>query len=63
MERIDVPVGTRTAYFWGHNLDPVARDGWRARLYDFQMNVRWFDCFRLSPEVLNRYHHEFESWR
>ncbi len=63
MERIEVPVGARTAYFWGHNLDPVARDSWRARLYDFQMNVRWFDCFRLSPEVLNRYHHEFESWR
>jgi phenylacetate-CoA ligase len=63
MQRIGAPTGTPTAYLWGHHLDPVARGTWRERYHDFESNVRWFDCFRLSPEVLARYHAEFARWR
>ena len=63
MRRIGAPTGVPTAYLWGHHLDPVARQGAHDRLYDFKLNVRWFDCFRLSPEVLERYHRAFEEWR
>lgn len=63
MRKIGVPEGSSMGYLWGHNLDPVASDSLRDRLYSFQMNERWFDCFRLSPEILERYHREFERWR
>jgi phenylacetate-CoA ligase len=57
------PVGSRTGFLWGHHLDPVANDRLRDRYYSFVTNVRWFDCFRLSPEVLESYHREFERWK
>jgi phenylacetate-CoA ligase len=63
LTRAGVPTGVATAFFWGHHLDPVARSGWRERLHDFESNSRWFDCFRLSPEVFDAYHREFEAWR
>jgi len=63
MQRIGAPTGTPTAYLWGHHLDPVARGTWRERYHDFESNVRWFDCFRLSPDALARYHAEFARWR
>lgn len=63
MRRLDLPAGTRTALFWGHHLDPVARDSLRDRIEDWLTNVRWFDCLRLSPDVLLRYHEEMERWR
>lgn len=63
LERIGVPMGTATAFFWGHHLDPLARNTLFKRYHDFESNSHWFDCFRLSPEVLERYHHEFERWR
>jgi len=63
MMRLGVPTGVRTAFFWGHHLDPVARDSWRERYHDFESNSRWFDCFRLSEDVLQRYHQEFQRWR
>ncbi|MDT5293858.1 MAG: hypothetical protein QOJ76_738 [Acidobacteriota bacterium] len=63
LSRAGVPTGVATGYFWGHHLDPVARSGWRERLHDFETNSRWFDCFRLSPEVFDAYHREFEAWR
>jgi phenylacetate-CoA ligase len=63
MRRIGVPTGVRTALFWGHNLDPINRDSLRDRYHDFETNRRWFDCFRLSPEVLENYHREFENWK
>jgi phenylacetate-CoA ligase len=63
MERISVPQGTSVALLWGHHLDPVVRQGLRERFHDFESNTRWFDCFRLSPEILDRYHCELERWR
>ncbi|HEY0100189.1 MAG TPA: hypothetical protein VGB76_14665 [Pyrinomonadaceae bacterium] len=63
MQRIGAPTGTPTGYLWGHHLDPVARETWRERYHDFESNVRWFDCFRLSAEVLAGYHAEFTRWR
>jgi phenylacetate-CoA ligase len=63
MRRIGAPTGTPTGYLWGHHLDPVARGTWRERYHDFESNVRWFDCFRLSGDVLARYHAEFARWR
>ncbi len=63
MEIIDVPLGAKTAYFWGHHLDPKAADNWRDRLKSFAENIRYFDCFRLSPEIFEKYHAEFERWQ
>lgn len=62
-QQLGVPTGTRTALLWGHHLDPVARDGWRDRYYNFATHTRWFDCFRLSTESLAAYHREFEQWQ
>jgi phenylacetate-CoA ligase len=55
--------GTRIGFLWGHHLDPVTRDSLRARTRDLLTNVRWFDCFRLSPAKLDAYHHELQGWR
>lgn len=63
LERVGVPPGTATAFFWGHHLDPQTRETLIERYHDFESNSRWFDCFRLSPEVLDNYHHEFEQWQ
>ena len=63
MEQVGVQSGARLAYFWGHHLDPQASDKWRDRLKSFAANIRYFDCFRLSPEVFRRYHVEFERWQ
>lgn len=63
LHQLGIPAGTRTALLWGHHLDPVKRDGWRDRYNAFVNHQRWFDCFRLSPEILGRYHREFQTWR
>lgn len=63
MRQINVPPGTRTAYLWGHNLDPVGNDSLRERYNAFESNTRWFDCFRLSPQTLEEYHQAFDQWR
>lgn len=63
MGRLGVPDGRSIGSLWGHHLDPVAADGWRDRLYNLQHNIRWFDCFRMSPEVLERYHASFQIWK
>ena len=56
MLRIGVPRGSRVAYLWGHNLDPVASDRFSDRMRDFVQNATWLDCFRLSAAELERYH-------
>jgi len=62
-QQIGAPAGTRTGMLWGHHLDPVASDRLTDRFLAFANNIRWFDCFRLSPEVLEAYHREFERQR
>ena len=61
-DMVGVPRDSKMAYFWGHHLDPQATDSLRDRLRSFVTNTRWFDCFRLSPEVFQKYHEEFEEW-
>lgn len=63
LNRIGVTRGTRTALLWAHHLDPLARATKRERLQDTIDNTRWFDCLRLSPELLMRYHDQLQSWR
>lgn len=63
MRRISVPPGTRTAYLWGHHLDPVTQDSWRERYRSFESNSLWLDCFRMSPEILEGYHRKLLDWR
>ena len=41
----------------------MARDTLRERYHGFETNTMWFDCFRLSPETLDRYHETFERRR
>jgi phenylacetate-CoA ligase len=62
-EILGVPEGSRTALFWGHHLDPQAAHTLRDRYNAFVSNVRWFDCFRLSPKVLDEFHEELERLR
>lgn len=59
---VGVSRDSKMAFFWGHHLDPQASDSLRDRLKGFLTNTRWFDCFRLSPEVFQKYHEEFEEW-
>ena len=63
MRLLGLPAGTRTAYLWGHHLDPVAQDTLRERYRAFESNAMWFDCFRLSADILERYHRAFERQR
>src|SRR3989454_1970374 len=63
LNRIGVPKGSRIGLLWGHHLDPVATDRLLDRLRDFTFNIRWFDCFRLSPTKLAQYHKELQSWQ
>jgi phenylacetate-CoA ligase len=63
MLRMGVPSGARTGLLWGHHLDPRAQDGLRDRFHAFETNSRYFDCLRLSPSILEDYHHRFERWR
>jgi phenylacetate-CoA ligase len=63
MRRIGAPTGTRTGLLWGHHLDPRANDSLLDRYHAFESNTHWFDCFRLSPDALEQYHHQFERWR
>jgi len=62
-QSIGVSKGARFANLWGHHLDPVGLDSLRQRTSNFIQNVRWFDCFRLGPEVLRTYHEEMESYQ
>lgn len=63
MQMIGAPKGARRGLLWGHHLDPVARDRLSERLRDFTGNQEWFDCFRLSPEILEQYHERMQRSR
>jgi phenylacetate-CoA ligase len=62
-EAVGLKPGDRVALLWGHNLDPVTRATPKERLEDWMLNRRWFDCFRLSTDVLLSYHRELEEYR
>lgn len=61
--RVGATAGKKTALLWGHHLDPVNSNSLKQQALAFLQNYRWFDCFRLSPEVLARYHQEMQRWR
>lgn len=63
MRRLGVPRGVSTAFLWGHHLDARERTEWRERVRDALTNRRWYDCFRLEPEVLLAYHEEMARTR
>lgn len=60
---LGVPEGSRTAYLWGHHLDPQATDTLRDRYQAFVSNIKWFDSLRLSPQTLDEYHERFQRLR
>ncbi|MBX3243158.1 MAG: phenylacetate--CoA ligase family protein [Acidobacteria bacterium] len=62
LQKVGVRRGSRIAYFWGHHLDPNGTDGFYSKLRSRLLNEKWFDCFRLGPEMLTRYHKEFTQW-
>ena len=55
--------GSRMAYLWGHHLDPGRRPSFPDRVAFYTRNERWFDCFRLSNEVLLAYHREMHEFQ
>jgi phenylacetate-CoA ligase len=63
MRRSGIPFGARTAFLWGHHLDARSRDGWKDRIRAMRDNAAWFDCFRLSPEILLAYHDGMNRFR
>lgn len=63
LEYLGVPRGVRVAYLWGHHIDQKERTQWRERVRDTLTNRRWYDCFRLSPELLLRYHEDMQRYR
>ncbi len=62
-ERIGLPPSPRTAFVWGHNLDPVARASRRERIEDYVFQQRWFDIFRIDEDTLRRYDKELAAFR
>src|SRR5262249_51069863 len=62
-KHLGLPAGSRTAYLWGHHLDPRDRTSIKDRAYFFFNNAEWFDCFRLEPRLLDRYHQRLEKFQ
>ncbi len=58
MESLGVRRGSSIAFLWGHHIDLQERAHWREKVRDSVVNRRWFDCFRLSSDVLLEYHRE-----
>lgn len=63
MDAIGVPRWASTAFLWGHHIDQDEHAHWRERMRDSLTNRRWFDCFRLSPEILLGYHEDMRRFR
>jgi phenylacetate-coenzyme A ligase PaaK-like adenylate-forming protein len=63
MDKLGVLPGSRVAYLWGHHLDPAHKPSLARRAVFYARNERWFDCFRLSGEVLLEYHREMERFQ
>lgn len=63
LDQLSVPQGSRIAYLWGHHLDPGANDSFLQRMVSYARNERWFDCFRLSPDVMAEYHRLMDDFQ
>lgn len=63
LNALGVHPGSRVAFFWGHNLDPGYRPSLADKAAFYARNERWFDCFRLSNEVLLAYHREMQQFQ
>jgi len=63
MRRVGLPRWRSIAYLWGHHLDPITRETARERVQDWLTNTSWYDCLRLSDEVLLGYHARLERER
>jgi phenylacetate-CoA ligase len=63
MRQIGLPAGSRIGFLWGHHLDPVARSSFRDRVHDVINNARWYDCLRLSDQILDGYDAELRRWK
>jgi phenylacetate-CoA ligase len=55
--------GDRLALFWGTHLEPTAGDSAFARLSNWMLNQRFFNCFRLDASAFAQAHDEMESFR
>jgi phenylacetate-CoA ligase len=60
--KVGISPGSRVAFFWGHHLDPGASDSLADRVRYFAKNEKYFDCFRLTPEVIERFHSGLEDY-
>ena len=52
--RLGLAANPRTAFVWGHHLDPVTRASRRERLEDFLFQQLWVDIFRIDETSLRR---------
>ena len=50
--QLGLPRTPRTAFVWGHHLDPITRATRRERLDDFLFQQLWVDIFRIDEESL-----------
>jgi len=62
-EKLGLPVGASVAFLWGHHLDPGYNPSLARRVIFFLRNEQWFDCFRLSDDVLLDYHEKMEAFQ
>ena len=62
MESLGISRGASVAFLWGHHIDQRERTHWKERLRDSVTNRRFYDCFRLSPDVLLDYHRDMTAF-
>lgn len=62
MEALGIARGAAVAFLWGHHIDRRERTPRKERLRDMVTNRRFYDCFRLSPDVLLEYHRDMTSF-
>lgn len=62
MEALGISRGASVAFLWGHHIDRRERTHWKERLRDSVTNRRFYDCFRLSPDVLLDYHRDMTAF-
>lgn len=63
MRRLGVGIGIRRALLWGHHLDPVARASRKDKVADFLVHRRWYDCLRLSADILASYDRDLRRYQ